>query len=542
MTALRFTLLLLTVTLFGTTAAAQVSVTHQFDWDDQPQRITWEGETQVRYQFKGALLNDELKGVPEWLEIFKLNRAGTPAVEVLAAEYESFQPLPGFDPDGLIGSSLQFATTYSRQPDGWTGKVSCIPIIRTAAGYQRLTSLRLRIEQEAAPAAPRDPQFATESVLRDGSVYRMAVPTSGVYRLSYGFIKNDLGVSNLDDIDPRTLRLYGNPGGLVAPVVDDERTDDLRENAVWIEGEADGKFNSGDYLLFYAEGPDVWTYNGTTDVFSREVNIYDTKNYYYLKVGGSGNGLRISSQPGGAGSGGTEVTSFDDLYYFGEEKRNILHEVGQASGSGQSWYGEFFRVQREKNYANLFRVPNLVAGEAATVRARMALRSSNVNSRYQVVVNGQSFNSSTAGPVLYGREITSAAAKIANLTGSVQLDRPDVTIKVDYPVPAGSDQSEAWLDYLQLRARTNLRLEGSSLVFRDTRTRSLDGSLNFVVKNADAVTQVWRISSDRPAARLAAGLSGSDLRATASAPGGRLETYVALRTNGSFPARKPWAW
>ncbi|MGB3545375.1 MAG: hypothetical protein WBA17_00260, partial [Saprospiraceae bacterium] len=227
MTALRSTILILTIALLGFTAAAQVSVTHEFDWDEQPERITWEGETQVRLKFKGALLNDELRGVPQWLETFKLNRPGKPTMEVLAAEYESFQVLPGFDPEGVIGSSLEFTTAYSRQPEGWTGKVSCVPIIRTAAGYQRLTTLRLRIEQEATPAAARDPQFATESVLRDGSVYRMAVPASGVYRLSYGFIKNDLGVSNLDDIDPRTLRLYGNPGGLVAPVVDDERTDDL---------------------------------------------------------------------------------------------------------------------------------------------------------------------------------------------------------------------------------------------------------------------------------------------------------------------------
>jgi hypothetical protein len=31
--------------------------------------------------------------------------------------------------------------------------------------------------------------------------------------------------------------------------------DDLLENAIVVVGESDGKFNTGDYILFYAVGP-----------------------------------------------------------------------------------------------------------------------------------------------------------------------------------------------------------------------------------------------------------------------------------------------
>ena len=35
-----------------------------------------------------------------------------------------------------------------------------------------------------------------------------------------------------------------------------QRTDDLIENAIFISGGNDNSFDPGDYILFYAEGPD----------------------------------------------------------------------------------------------------------------------------------------------------------------------------------------------------------------------------------------------------------------------------------------------
>ena len=54
----------------------------------------------------------------------------------------------------------------------------------------------------------------------------------------------------------------------------DSRHDDLLENAVYFEKGSDGVFNQGDYILFYGQGPDIWTYDETKEFFNRSVHDY----------------------------------------------------------------------------------------------------------------------------------------------------------------------------------------------------------------------------------------------------------------------------
>ena len=83
--------------------------------------------------------------------------------------------------------------------------------------------------------------------------------------------------------------------GMLPELTDTERQDDLFENAIFIQGENDGQFDNGDFILFYGEGADKHYYNSTTNSFRKPNNVYSEKNYYFIKIG-SGNGKRIQSQ------------------------------------------------------------------------------------------------------------------------------------------------------------------------------------------------------------------------------------------------------
>ena len=89
------------------------------------------------------------------------------------------------------------------------------------------------------------------SALKDGDVYKFAIKETGMYRLDYAFLKNELKIANLDQIDPKMLKIYGNGGGRLPESNAVGRADDLTENAVFIEGETDGKFDANDFLLFF---------------------------------------------------------------------------------------------------------------------------------------------------------------------------------------------------------------------------------------------------------------------------------------------------
>ena len=58
-----------------------------------------------------------------------------------------------------------------------------------------------------------------------GTVFKFGVSQSTVYKLDYDFLKNKLGISNLDNVDPRTIRLFGNGGKMVPERAGDPRPD-----------------------------------------------------------------------------------------------------------------------------------------------------------------------------------------------------------------------------------------------------------------------------------------------------------------------------
>ena len=121
---------------------------------------------------------------------------------------------------------------------------------------------------------------AQNSPIAQGKWVKLQCNSDGIYRVNY----SDLQAYGLDPagLDPRKLQLLGQQGGMFSEI-NDARNPGLIENAIYVEGENDGVFNSGDYILFYAEGPHKWTWQNGTYQHSR--NIYADNAFYYLGTG-----------------------------------------------------------------------------------------------------------------------------------------------------------------------------------------------------------------------------------------------------------------
>ncbi|PPK88021.1 peptidase C25-like protein [Neolewinella xylanilytica] len=513
--------------LISTGLGAQLAVSQVLNWEE-PTVVEWEGNRRVVLSYTlggdaGALHTGKL---PPFLHTLKPGDGRAYRVEIAGLESEAFLPPSGFEPPEETAFSFSYAA--SLQPEGWLGKISGPSVINSPTGLQRLTSVDLRLVPEAGKPNPKSlNSFATESVLRQGDIYRIAVTTSGIHRLSRSFLTDALKVTGLEGIDPRDIKLYGQRGGMLPEVTNLTPPDDLPELAIYIEGESDGRFDGGDFILFYAEGPDRQTYDAVADRFGLEKNIYATENYYYLQLNVPGRGRRVSPLP--ASSGGTVTDAFDDVRHYEEDAYNILHELdGNSHGSGQSWWGEHFEANREKAYPT-FVFPDLVTTEPVGVRANMAVRAE-TSSRYIVEVNGTEVVSSLASAVTYGAQEQSPAARSTGLSGSITAttDRLDVTVV--YPRPGGAARSEAWLDYVQLRARRRLSFGSlTQFPFRDTRTAAAT-AVTFQFLNPPADTRVWRVDG---AEALEANLSGSRF----TAPAGTSYEYVAFRSTAGLEPR-----
>src|SRR5690606_16132348 len=93
---------------------------------------------------------------------------------------------------------------------------------------------------------------AQSSVFSAGKWYKVAVDRDGVYRITRDQFSK-MGF-NPASVDPRKIKIYGLPGGMLRQENSVERLSDPVELAILVTGESDGIFNSGDYILFYAQG------------------------------------------------------------------------------------------------------------------------------------------------------------------------------------------------------------------------------------------------------------------------------------------------
>ncbi|MDV7395453.1 hypothetical protein RZS08_28965, partial [Arthrospira platensis SPKY1] len=140
------------------------------------------------------------------------------------------------------------------------GKIQFIPIRKTGPNtFERLVEFTLDIQQKPAtpPMVQRGGGPTYNSVLRDGAIYKIGVSRTGVHKIDYNFLVDQLGIAAAS-INPARIQLFGNGGGMLPEAVSDSRPDDLIENPILVVDGGDGKFDPGDYILFFAQGPSIW--------------------------------------------------------------------------------------------------------------------------------------------------------------------------------------------------------------------------------------------------------------------------------------------
>ncbi|MDZ7876978.1 MAG: type IX secretion system sortase PorU [Saprospiraceae bacterium] len=330
------------------------------------------------------------------------------------------------------------------------------------------------------------------SVLKEGEVYKFAVKETGVYRLDYAFLKNELKIANIDQLDPRTFKLYGNGGGRLPESNAAQRADDLTENAVLIEGEADGKFDAGDALIFYAVGADKAQFNPANHTFSRPKNIYADQTFYFLKIS-TGNGLRVVAQPSLANTTYTSTT-YNDFARYEEDKLNVLASASCncTQGGGKDWFGDFIGSGiSEKTYTDKFSFPNLTT-DSILVRGRFAGASFNT-APFAITLGTQALSTDVYPIGSTGPDDTQAqAASISERIASPFKTGESFSLKVSYGGQKG------WLDYVELNLRQNLKFNGTPFSFRDVRTLSKSAT-NFQIANINANTLIWDITKPQVA-------------------------------------------
>lgn len=357
------------------------------------------------------------------------------------------------------------------------GFISLSPIISEGNSFKRIKSFSYSINNTSSKSnnsvSTLKPAIISNSVLTSGDWYRFYVEKSGVYKISRSFLQN-LGF-DASKSDPKRIKIYGN-GGRMLPLSNDiYYPEDLTENAIQVVGESDGTFNNEDYILFYAEGTNNWNTESETNI-----NIYDTKSYYYITTQG-GDGKRISNTNQPTGNSTLELNAFDDHQFHETDKINIAH-------LGRQWFGESFDIDQEQEFE--FNFPNLETTTPIKIEM-VGASAAFTNTSFTVSANGQN-----VGSIIFGQLVSSSDTKFhtgklpanSSFTGS-----ENVKIKLIYN-NNGVPGSKGYLDYINLIAKRKLTGTGKQFQFQYDLAGSVSGIVNYNISNASGISQIWDIT------------------------------------------------
>lgn len=388
-----------------------------------------------------------------------------------------YEPLPIGELGDLKSSAIPNTINATIRNSAARGILSAVisfsPIIKEGNSYKKVKSFTYTINTLAArPATAYNNVLAVgNSVLANGDWFRFYVEKSGVYKVSRSFLQS-LGMKT--NGDPRKVKIYGNGGRMVPLLNSTPYPADLEENAIQLVGESDGSFDAQDYILFYAEGVDNWSEENQT-----HNNLYATRSYYYVTASGS-DGKRISAMNPLTDSTlpVTAITTYDDYQYHEQDLINIAR-------LGRRWFGEQFNITQEQEFK--FKFPNILSS-APIQLSIFGAASSFVPTNMTVTANGQS-----AGTINFQQLFPNGLdASTGSLNASI-ASASDVSIKLAYE-NGGVPTSKGYLDYIILRAKSNLKGYGKQFRFQYNDGATQSGIGDYQLTNANGISQIWDIT------------------------------------------------
>lgn len=336
---------------------------------------------------------------------------------------------------------------------------------------------------------------------QEGKWVKIELEENGIYKLTHA------DLSRMGFSDPSRVSVYGYGGWMLNEDLSDY-IDDLPQVPV-VKGT--------DYILFYGRGVTKWEYNERQQRFFHTHNPYSTKAYYFLSdIEAPREMTSVVDQPNNAAQ---IINSFDDYR---------LHEQDLLSvnKSGRELYGESFRSSPlTVSFNSLTGITN----EKAIISMRYIALPSGSEGRATLKVGGKDL---FVLPVTTGGIDSYTKAKAADGFKEISDEDKKETISVSVSYN-NSSHSRVNLDYIRLEMKRELKPYGAFTLFRSV--KSMYNPSRFVVKDANASTQIWDVTDPVNPSLMETNLNGSDLSFTIPASPTLREFAIVQPDKAGFP-------
>lgn len=474
---------------FSLTLAAQQANEFQIDFN-------WNSSVSAfgssPFEFEGCVLDDEKNGIPYFTKSFFTEKGVTGFTTTIApGAVETVNDEIDQDRREHLTSEFQVSCRQTNGGKQSFGILEIVPLRlnRLSGQVERLLDCTVNISPNKNSVKKRKAlDFAQNSVLAEGTWYKMAIHKDGIYRIDKAFLE-ELGI-DAEALNLHQFNIYGN-GGEQLPFSNlAPRPDDLEPNSIFVSTQNETLGNT-DYILFYGKGADRWQRD--SDIFVHEKHFYSDSAYYFIRtddvVEHRIQGAALSEFPATH-----TVTKFQDYQFVESDLYNLVK-------SGREFYGEEFDLNTSATYS--FSFPNITT-DNATVEVKVAARSIGGSSSFLVSAGGESIE---LVPAAVTESATGWVAREAS--GTIAFAGANSNLQVALDFTKENPEAIGWLDYIRVNATRNLQMAGSQMIFRDTISEGPGNIGLFQILQAPASLQVWDITDHNTPQLVPHTLSGS---------------------------------
>ncbi len=446
--------------------------------------------------FEGAYY-PRAHSLPVWSETFFIENLS----EKITLDHCVYIPLTA-DELKLIqasGTDVPDELTYSvqsvksREQVGINVKIMPFRKDKVSNVLLKLSSFRIQFAARTLPLKSSTAAYAANSALSQGNWYKLAVTQTGIYRIGYSDLVA-MGISPAA-LNPAKIGIFGRGSTMLPEPNAKPRVDDLPENAIEVTGQDDGSFDQGDEILFYAQGPVTWQFNGSHQVWEHTTHLYADSICYFLTTD-RGSGKRISVKESPTLTETDNVNSYDYYTSFEENNFNLIK-------SGRQWFAQTFDVITDRTYS--FEVPALASGGEFAIRSVTAAKSNNASS-FVFTVSSQSWTASHAPVSTYSDSPVATGATVYKSLQGVSLP-----LKINVKYNKTSSSAAGYLDLLDVNARCDLRFTGGQLDFRDSRSMGTGHIAKYRLFDAAGKVRLWDVTDPAKTASVNITSEGKDL-------------------------------
>lgn len=306
--------------------------------------------------------------------------------------------------------------------------------------------------------------YASSSRLAEGRWVKISVKESGPHLITLSQLRS-WGFS-----DPTAVRIYGYGGKRISDLLSRENyIDDLPPVAAEVTGAG---------IVFYAQGPEEWSFNNIFKQYLHTFNPYTSYGYYFLTDSGEAQDIAIPTE-GRAPDSGAATTYTARLY----------HEIDRytASESGHQLLGEDFRANPSQTFR--FNLTDHVEGTPVWMQCDFFATSPSAPTRLSFAVNGTPLPTAANDRV----RATSAWGDTCHIRKTFPVEGNTLNLEISASTSGTVKFSN--LDKLDINYTASLKAPKSGFI---TFSSNL---LSFKIADANDDTRVWDVTDPcRPVA------------------------------------------